>query len=53
MWKLKRFLGQYKKQVLLGPLFKWVEAVLELIVPLVMASLIDVGVTGRDSGKCA
>lgn len=50
MWKLKRFLGQYKKQVLLGPLFKWVEAVLELIVPLVMASLIDVGVTGRDSG---
>ena len=50
MWKLKRFLGQYKKQVLLGPLFKWVEAVLELIVPLVMASLIDVGGTGRDSG---
>ena len=48
MWKLRRFLGQYKKQVILGPLFKWFEAVMELIVPLVMASLIDVGVSRRD-----
>ena len=48
MWKLKRFLGQYKKQVILGPLFKWFEAVMELIVPLVMASLIDIGVSRRD-----
>lgn len=50
MWKLRRFLASYKKQVVLGPIFKWLEAVMELIVPLVMASIIDVGVKNRDSG---
>ena len=50
MWKLRRFLKEYKKQVILGPIFKWMEAVLELIVPLVMAKIIDVGVRDRDTG---
>lgn len=48
MWKLKRYLGRYKKQVLIGPLFKFTEAVLELFVPLVMAEVIDVGVANQD-----
>ncbi len=50
MWKLKRFLGQFKKHLILGPLFKWIEAVLELLVPLVMAKIIDDGVAAGDSG---
>ena len=50
MWKLRRFLGDYKKQVVLGPIFKWLEAVLELIVPLVMARIIDIGVKNGDGG---
>ena len=33
MWKLRRFLKDYRKQVIIGPIFKWMEAVLELIVP--------------------
>lgn len=50
MWKLRRFLKDYKKQVIVGPIFKWMEAVLELIVPLVMAKIIDVGVKNADNG---
>lgn len=50
MWKLKRFLGDFKKHVILGPFFKWTEAVLELLVPLVMAKIIDEGVSARDGG---
>ena len=48
MWKLKRYLSRYKKQVIIGPLFKFTEAVLELFVPLVMARIIDIGVANRD-----
>lgn len=49
MFQLVRYLKQFKKQVILGPLFKLTEAVFELIVPLVMASIIDVGVKNGDS----
>jgi ATP-binding cassette subfamily B protein len=48
MFKLSRFLKNYKKEVLLGPAFKLVEAVFELIVPLVMAEIIDTGVKNKD-----
>lgn len=50
MLKLARFLKGYKKQVILGPVFKLIEAIFELIVPLVMASIIDVGVEQGDKG---
>lgn len=50
MWKLRRFLKNYKKQVILGPLFKLIEAIFELIVPVVMASIIDNGVARNDAG---
>lgn len=49
MFQLVRYLKQFKKQVILGPLFKLTEAIFELIVPLVMASIIDVGVKNGDS----
>ena len=44
MWKLAKYLKHYKKEVILGPLFKLTEAVLELIAPLIMANIIDVGI---------
>ena len=48
MFRLARFLKAYKKQVILGPIFKLTEAIFELIVPLVMANIIDVGIDHRD-----
>lgn len=50
MKKLLRFLKDYKKESILGPLFKLLEATLELFVPLVVASLIDVGIAAKDTG---
>ena len=50
MFKLRRFLKDYKKECIVGPLCKLFEAILELLVPLVMANIIDVGVKNRDSG---
>ena len=38
MKKLLQYLGNYKKESILGPLFKLLEASFELIVPLVMAA---------------
>ncbi len=47
-----KFLGQYlkdyKKESILAPLFKMLEAVFELLVPLVMAAIMDVGIAGGD-----
>lgn len=50
MRKLFGNLGAYKKECVLGPLFKLLEATLELIVPLVIAKIIDVGIAGGDYG---
>lgn len=50
MLKFARFLEQFKKEVLIGPVFKLTEAVFELIVPLVMAQIIDVGIANGDRG---
>lgn len=44
MKKLLVYLKDYKKESILGPLFKLLEASFELIVPLVMAAIIDTGV---------
>lgn len=50
MFKLGRFLKNYKKELVLGPFFKLLEAIFELIVPIVMAKIIDVGIKNRDAG---
>lgn len=44
MLKLLKYLKQYKKQTILGPIFKLIEALLELTLPLIMAVLIDEGI---------
>lgn len=49
MFKLRRFLKHYKKELILGPFFKLLEAIFELIVPLVMAKIIDKGIGNNDS----
>lgn len=48
MKKLLVYLKYYKKESVLGPLFKLLEATFELIVPLVMAAIIDTGVATGD-----
>ncbi len=50
MFKLRRFLKDYKKEVIIGPLCKLFEAILELLVPLVMADIIDVGINTLHDG---
>ncbi len=49
MFRLVKYLKKYKLQVILGPVFKLTEAVFELIVPLVMAEIINVGIKNNDS----
>ena len=48
MKKLLRYLADYKKECLLGPLFKVLEVIFELRVPLAVASMIDRGIGGGD-----
>lgn len=50
MRKLLRFLKDYKKESILSPLFKLLEASFELLVPLVMAAIIDTGIGNKDGG---
>ena len=53
MKKLLVYFRDYKKECVLGPLFKLLEASFELIVPLVMAAMIDIGVAGRNTAYIA
>ncbi len=47
MFKLaKKYLGGFKKELIVGPAAKLTEAIFELIVPLIMADIIDVGING-------
>ncbi len=50
MKKLFTHLKQYRKECVLGPLFKFFEACLELAVPLVVSSIIDHGIADGDGG---
>ncbi len=50
MRKLARYLKDYRLQCTIGPAAKLLEAVLELLVPLVMAKIIDVGIAAGDRG---
>lgn len=50
MKRLLSYLKDYKKESILGPLFKMLEASFELMVPLVVAKMVDTGIAGRDVG---
>ena len=48
MGKLLHYLKAYTKESILGPLFKLLEASFELLIPIVMAHIIDEGINNRD-----
>lgn len=50
MKRLLRYLKNYKKELVFGPFFKLLEAIFELIVPVVMANIIDKGIGNNDVG---
>ena len=50
MKRLIMYLKDYKKESILAPLFKLLEAFFELMVPLVMANIIDYGISNRNMG---
>ena len=50
MKMIMRFLKDYKKECVLAPLFKMLEAIFELFVPLVVSSVIDKGIVNADKG---
>ncbi len=50
MKRLMIYLKDYKKESILAPLFKLLEAFFELMVPLVMANIIDYGISNRNMG---
>ena len=56
MKKILVFLKDYKKESVIAPLFKMLEAIFELIVPLVVAQIIDIGIASRNTeyifGRC-
>ena len=50
MRKILQYMRGYGKECVLGPLFKLLEASFELLIPLVVAKIVDVGIAGRDQG---
>lgn len=50
MFRLLTYLSDYKKESIFGPLFKLLEASFELLVPLVVAAIIDQGIANADRG---
>lgn len=44
MFKLLRFARPYKKQIILGPIFKLLEAILEILMPTIMVLIVDKGI---------
>ncbi len=48
MFRLRRFLKHYKLQLVIGPLCKLIEAIFELLIPLITADIIDNGVKNND-----
>lgn len=48
MKRILTYLGKYKKESILGPLFKLLEASFELLIPLVVAGIVDTGIKNQD-----
>lgn len=53
MKKLLRYLKAYRKESIIAPLFKMLEASFELFVPLVIAKVVDIGIPNKDFGYIA
>ncbi|MBQ2773647.1 MAG: ABC transporter ATP-binding protein [Clostridia bacterium] len=57
MRRIIHFIKSYRKEAVMGPLFKMLEALFELFIPLVVADIIDIGIKNGDSAyilrRCA
>ena len=51
MFDLLKYAKDYRKEMILGPVFKFAEAIFELILPLLMAVLIDQGIQQQNYTK--
>lgn len=51
MFRLLKYAKDYRKEIILGPIFKFSEAIFELMLPLLMATLIDQGIQQQDWTK--
>ena len=51
--RLLRYLGPYRNDLLIGALLVVVETCFELVIPVLMADLIDVGVANQDTTMCS
>ncbi len=49
MYKITNYLKEYKKESIIAPLFKMLEASFELFVPLVMAAIVDIGIKEQNN----
>ena len=49
MRTLAKYLRNYKKESILAPFFKFLEVVFDLLVPIVIAQIIDVGIAHRST----
>ena len=49
MFKLTKYLGGYKKYITWGPIFKALETASDVVTPMLMALVIDVGIANRDT----
>ncbi|WP_019910513.1 ABC transporter ATP-binding protein [Paenibacillus sp. HW567] len=50
MYKIAAFLKPYRKEVIIGPIFKLLEAILELLLPTIVALIVNNGIGRHDSG---
>lgn len=48
MKKILSYLGSYKKEIIIAPFFKFIETITEIIIPLLVANMIDIGVGNKD-----
>lgn len=53
MFKITNYLKEYKKESIIAPLFKMLEASFELLVPLVMSAIVETGIKNQDMGYIA
>ena len=51
MKKLLKYMRDYRREAVMGPIFKWLEALFELLVPLVVAKLIDEGIARQSRAE--
>ena len=50
MKRLLKYLNEYRRESILAPLFKMLEALMDLLVPVIVARMINIGIAGKDQG---